>query len=205
MDLHIASKHMLEAYDGTSTIDGVEQSAGNVFVRTLVDDDTLIIVVRGTDTLRDWFDNMMCWKTPSAIGGNVHAGFQRHMLLARNLVYVPVTVSRVHVVGHSLGGAVGVLLGSLLATESPRRHVSVTTFGSPRIGDETFRRQCTYRSNLEVVRVFSPNDPVTWLPVVRFCHIGQAVRIEHRTGLSWLQSHAAREYDASARRGSRGD
>lgn len=200
MNVRDASDHILDSYVDDTTLDGTEYTCGNVFVRTVLRGTNLLVTIRGTDTLRDWLDNLACWKTPSSLGGAVHTGFQRHMLHVRNVMIVPWSVDHVQIIGHSLGGAVGVLLASALAAERPMTHVHVTTFGAPRVGDLLFQQRCGSLRNLEITRVYSSHDPVTWVPYFGFWHVGHSFPVQHRAGVSWFGSHSAAEYTSSVQR-----
>lgn len=73
----------------------------------------------------------------------VHTGFLTSWQSARKLVLPALRAAKarhpdysVHLVGHSLGGAVAALAGLELRLSLPLSDVAVTTFGEPRVGNE---------------------------------------------------------------------
>lgn len=73
----------------------------------------------------------------------VHTGFLTSWQSARRLVLPALRAARhrhpdypIHLVGHSLGGAVAALAGLELRLSHPLSDVAVTTFGEPRVGNE---------------------------------------------------------------------
>jgi pimeloyl-ACP methyl ester carboxylesterase len=121
------------------------------------------------------------WVTDAAIavqrgpgGLPVHAGFNetwksfapalREFLRGRN-------PSRVHCVGHSLGGALAMLNADFL-TSNGVADVALYTFGAPRTGDAIFARSLTARiGSRKVFRVSNPVDPVAMIPLFPFWHL----------------------------------
>jgi hypothetical protein len=93
-----------------------------------------IAVFRGTRELRNWVTNLHALPARWNAGGQVHAGFRR----ALGRVWRPLRRllagrdGPLFGTGHSLGGALAMLAGSLLR---PR---GVYTFGAPRVGDAAF-------------------------------------------------------------------
>jgi hypothetical protein len=93
-----------------------------------------IVVFRGTSQLRDWVTNLHAVPVRWASGGRVHGGFRR----ALGHVWRPLRrllagrAGPLFCTGHSLGGALALLAGSLLR---PR---AVYTYGAPRVGDRAF-------------------------------------------------------------------
>ncbi|KAI8049940.1 Alpha/Beta hydrolase protein [Syncephalis plumigaleata] len=73
--------------------------------------------------------------------------------------------------GHSLGGALAILMAVLLLVRKPdwlsRVHINVYTFGEPRVGNASFAQLvglALTMSKLTVVRVTNEGDPVPSLP-----------------------------------------
>jgi len=78
---------------------------------------------------------------------------------------------QIHIIGHSLGGAAAVLLATDLIsdlTESQRALVRLTTFGEPRVGDDSLVRilSSAYSFSTQIFRVIHYQDIVPHLP---FC------------------------------------
>ena len=105
-------------------------------------------------------------------GGRVHQGFfdSIRKILPELEPRVAAVRSPLFATGHSLGAALAVLSATLLEPVK-----SVTTFGSPRIGDTDFRDQC----RKPVWRVLNNNDLVGQLPPPGlFHHVGKLVYID---------------------------
>ena len=134
----------------------------------------LLIATRGTDVMADWVTdgNIGIQRGPG--GMPVHAGFNetwksfapalREFLRDRN-------PTRIHCVGHSLGGALAKLNADFL-TANRIADVRLYTFGAPRTGDGLFARQLTERvGKANIFRVSNPVDPVPMIPIFPFWHL----------------------------------
>lgn len=120
----------------------------------------IVVAFRGTDSLHDWLLNGRMDKVDYN-GGRCHAGFKIAADAIRGSVdwYIRNHGPRaVYLTGHSLGGAMAVLLSILV---QPKH---VVTFGCPRVGDAMFVD--SLRS--EIVQYVTPADKVAWLPPASF-------------------------------------
>ena len=73
--------------------------------------------------------------------------------------------ARVVLTGHSLGGAVAILLGQrLLDMGAPADRLSVITFGAPPVGNKAFAE---HASALNLERIVVVKDPVVKLPAIK--------------------------------------
>ena len=124
---------------------------------------------------------MVDWLTDGNIGIQrgpggmpVHAGFNetwksyapvvRAFLRGRN-------PTRIHCVGHSLGGALAMLNADFITAERIAE-VRLYTFGAPRTGDGLFANQLTRRVGKDnIYRVSNPVDPVPMIPLFPFWHL----------------------------------
>ena len=106
--------------------------------------DRIIITFRGSSSLPDWLTNFNVFTAPSPfVRGRVHQGFQNALfpVLIKILSSVqnidPHRQKDIWVTGHSLGGALAVLLVAMLIEDGV--HVrGLYTFGAPRVGDRDF-------------------------------------------------------------------
>lgn len=172
MDNQILAKYAqyaIDSYEDNENMISVEHTVANIHEET----DSTIITVRGTDDCRDWAFNFYKCQVPFYINqnsyGQVHKGFYNTMKSL--LPYLVIGKQKpLYLVGHSLGGAVAVLLGLHLAVTRPSQNICVITFGAPRIGDrELQNKQVT---NLRIYRIFNPKDMITYLPYFNYSHMG---------------------------------
>ncbi len=135
----------------------------------LHDVDNVWVVFRGTDEPGDWLTNLEAWKTMTQQGG-IHTGFfaawtRVEAAITRLLWEMP--KKPVIATGHSLGGALAVMTIYL------QDHVTIITFGQPRVGDAEF---CQRLADVEYSRVVNSGDPVTQVPSgLRFDHAGEEI------------------------------
>ena len=134
----------------------------------------LLIATRGTDVAADWMTDANFGIQRGPAGELVHAGFNetwksfipqiREFLRLRN-------PTRIHCVGHSLGGALAFLNADYIAANRIA-DVRLYTFGAPRTGGHAFARKLTDTVGAEnIFRVSNPVDPVPMIPLFPFCHL----------------------------------
>jgi triacylglycerol lipase len=138
---------------------------------------TQVIVVRGTATATEWWDNLHFGPVPfRRVGGNVAEGFldlyqtltsmdprQPAAAPDQNLGLYLRTDLPLVVTGHSVGGALVTLLAAdLMANHRVAPHV--WTFGSPKVGDAAFA--AIYNANSTVSwRIYNVQDVVPLVPI----------------------------------------
>ncbi len=134
----------------------------------------ILIATRGTAILPDFLTDFNCGVQRGPGGNFVHAGFNetwksvapeiREFLKGRN-------PTRIHCVGHSLGGAVAALNADFL-TAGKVAEVLLYTFGCPRTGTEAFARTLAQRLGAQnVYRVSHEADPIPMIPLFPFAHL----------------------------------
>lgn len=130
-------------------------------------DKVVLISVRGTASGADGLRDMDARQVPYAEGeGQAHRGFYNAFLAVKPFVerYLDAFYTgeqTVIVCGHSLGGAIALLLAEWLRREWSYGDTLLYTFGSPRAGDQGF---VTGASALTHHRLVNHNDPVPSLP-----------------------------------------
>lgn len=130
-----------------------------------------LVVFRGTDDVHDLLTDLDAGFAPEG-GGRVHRGFQEALDLVWGDVADAVGGRDVWFAGHSLGAA----LATLAASRHPRTQ-AVTTFGSPRVGDEAFGNSI----QAPVHRIVNNNDVVTRLPPpLGYRHVGELHYLDAR-------------------------
>jgi triacylglycerol lipase len=132
-----------------------------------------VLAFRGTQSVENFLtdaDTLFLQESPYP--GRVHSGFAKAVAEVwpeiRRILGEPDRSKPLWITGHSLGGAMATLASVRLASEGyPLR--AVYTFGSPRVGDQFFRK--AYR--LPNYRFVNDNDLIPHLPF-RWCykHVG---------------------------------
>ena len=136
---------------------------------------TVTVAFRGTRTESEWQADALMALTPLNGYGKVHTGFLALYLGARNRILSLLASDRnareLRITGHSLGGAMAILLGVDLIQLGWKKPDCIRVFGSPRVGDPDFAR--TFDRHLPVLeRVENECDPVVDLPPELF-HLGR--------------------------------
>ncbi|MEN9868033.1 MAG: hypothetical protein RL748_3623 [Pseudomonadota bacterium] len=134
----------------------------------------LLIGIRGTVHALDWVTDLAQALRRGPSGHPVHGGFLRTFesfepVIGEYLRHAG-SLSTVHVVGHSLGGALATLTADYLQLRG--MNVKLYSFGSPRVGTNTFSQYLTQKLKAEnVFRVSNQSDPVTMVPIFPFFHV----------------------------------
>jgi triacylglycerol lipase len=133
----------------------------------------VLVTTRGTDIGLDWLVNLNIGMQSGPGGWAVHSGFHETWksfekgLTAFLRGQHP---TRIHCVGHSLGGALAALTADW-ATTNAVAPVSLYTFGAPRVGDAVFAGALAKRVGKEnIFRVYHPADIVPMIPMLPFFH-----------------------------------
>lgn len=133
----------------------------------------VVIVTRGTVTGADWFNNALAVSNMSANNKAVHKGFNQIFNSFKNDLAIQLRAmnpTRVHCIGHSLGGALANLVAEWVDTKglgSPH----IYTFGSPRVGKNSFSESITFNLGRECInRAYHKTDIVPMVPVWPFIH-----------------------------------
>lgn len=144
---------------------------------TIESDRWTIIAVAGSDDIDDWDSNRRVSKLVQCSGRSAHAGFAAAANAIVNSGVLPPAChgKAVHIVGHSRGGALALLLAETLH-KFPLFNASVLTFGAPRVFG---RWSADLPADMRVWRVEHAADPVPWTPpALRFRHQGHRVWLD---------------------------
>jgi hypothetical protein len=124
------------------------------------------IALRGTFNPRNALvDSRMKVMWEPRLGAYIHSGF----LLAAREAYAAIQplldpAKQIRITGHSLGGAVAVILAALLAEDGGRFTIGRTvTFGQPMVTDINGARLLRKHS---LLRIVNRGDPVAMLPLI---------------------------------------
>lgn len=131
-----------------------------------------IVATRGTASKADIFSDLFAAMEPGPLGCPVHAGFNRvakSVIQEINTQLANKNPTKVHVVGHSLGGAVANILAATFALRGIG--VELYTFGAPRPGVDSFRDLLADEvKEGNIYRAFNMSDPVPLVPIYPFLH-----------------------------------
>ena len=171
---------------------GIVMSGGQAYVVTEMD--KIIVAFRDTGSDKRWerilnmlTDARATLKKMSYLDDSelseikAHEGFVSEYMLFREKVieYVDMHPEKeVHVVGHSLGGALATLASFDIAS-SLKREVNTVTFGAPRVGTSDFRNAFD-ELPINLFRVVVANDPIARVPgmLIPYEHVGQLIQID---------------------------
>jgi triacylglycerol lipase len=132
----------------------------------------MIVATRGTVTAADWITDACAAMEPGPSGTSVHAGFNRvakSVIGEINAQLANKNPTMIHVLGHSLGGAVANILAASFAHQGIG--VELYTFGAPRPGLSSFRHLLADKvGERNIYRVFNMSDPVPLVPIHPFIH-----------------------------------
>jgi triacylglycerol lipase len=137
----------------------------------------IIIIFRGT-TIKNYgadiISDLRLGVETSTTGLPVHIGFNHafcSMMPAIDefLKSHADALGTVHVIGHSLGGAVAAIAAEWLSAK--RKNIKLYTFGAPKPGLEFFAERLTKKLGAEnIYRVYHSTDVVPMVPVYPFTH-----------------------------------
>ncbi|MEI6705695.1 MAG: lipase family protein [Methylococcales bacterium] len=138
-----------------------------------------LVAIRGTSSLADALTDARMSFAHSPSGHVVHRGFS----LAYQSIKPSINSyfkqpnnnpSQIHVVGHSLGGAIACLVAEQLSLQG--HNVSLYTFGCPRVGDNFYSKTLDQllggASN--IYRVYHEADPVSMIPIYPFVPVSNS-------------------------------
>ena len=132
-------------------------------------DKVVLISVRGTASLTDILRDLDARQVPYLADeggiGNAHRGFYRSFEIARKFVerYMDAFYTgnqTIMVCGHSLGGAIALLLAEWLR-QKYSDDIQLYTIGAPRAGNQSFVKAA---ADLTHHRIVNHNDPVPGVP-----------------------------------------
>lgn len=134
------------------------------------------VAIKGTASLYDALTDLNAGTRSSHTGFSVHQGFyyafDSILFELQQFISSLKGTSVVHCVGHSLGGAIATLAADWIKANSAISTVKLYTFGSPRVGLESFAAKCTSRLIAgNVYRVYHKTDPVPMVPTWPFFHV----------------------------------
>ena len=160
-----------------------------------------LLSIRGTDDLfRDLIlTDLNIGIQTSSTGKQVHQGFNKVFKSFEadiSRFFHGFNPTRVHCVGHSLGGA----LATMAADWIRHRNIAQTnlyTFGSPRVGGLQFAQSVTQQVKPEnIFRAYHKTDVVSMIPLWPFTHVPQPGTecFIDSPGVPWITYHKMEKY-----------
>lgn len=175
---------------GAETISVIAHGSTTVLICEF--DSTVIVAFRGAHCITDLATIARFWKAP--LGSlQAHTGFVDSLngvrqVLVRELMHCP-TSKKVIFTGHSMGGALALLFGTIHAPSE------IVTYACPKVSTgDNFKK---HFDDIKVTRVTTRTDFVPYTPwripyISKFEHIGD--RVELSGTLNPLKSHSISEY-----------
>ena len=147
--------------------------------RTPKADGGMILAFRGTESLKDWMTDADI-RLVNGPGGKVHEGFNCALnTIWRNLwKRLSDSAQRgqrsLWITGHSLGAALATLATAKIRLEQSHPVSGLYTFGSPRAGDQDFKRNFEQDFMYRTFRFVNNNDVVPRIPfrALNYDHVG---------------------------------
>lgn len=141
------------------------------FGKTRQRKDECLISVRGTSLFSDWLTDARLSGARGPNGYMVHKGFSnlnKVILPQVKLALKNKKPTAIHIVGHSLGGAVATLLADSLKYYTK---LYLYTFGAPRAGSIEHATYLTHKLGAQnIYRVYHDTDPVPMVPIFPYGH-----------------------------------
>jgi hypothetical protein len=145
----------------------------------IVDGDDIIITGQGTTTVTDWTINFQLWRKRVSYLENtmVHSGFIKQYEAVRDRIHDEICkhlrskkIKRIVCTGHSLFGAISTIIALDCAIVYPVQ-VCCVTFGSPRVGSNSFAKLFDKLVGTSF-RCVRHKDPIVFSPLPgRFRHV----------------------------------
>lgn len=129
-----------------------------------------LIAIRGTSEAADFLRDVDALQVPFEQGeGRVHRGFYRAAIKAFDFAMSYLDQfnhsKTLIICGHSLGGAIALILAEMLRRTSKDFAIQLYTYGAPRAGDATFTRNAAELIHHRIVNHddLIPNAPLPWM------------------------------------------
>jgi triacylglycerol lipase len=129
------------------------------------------LILRGTETVNEWIRNISISLSSFAIPkyGRVHGGFlQTYKAVRKDIMEALSRIdlkAKLYVAGHSLGGDLTTLALPDIEANLNRKVSALYTYGSPRVGDNTFVTAFNRAFGHRSFRVANTSDIVTSIPL----------------------------------------
>jgi triacylglycerol lipase len=159
-----------DGYTLKGAFSAVEKGKSLPFGFVASKNDAFYIVIRGTQTPLEWFDDATIRPVPFRNGwGNTTAGFfSIHQQIFPTILQIinaqRANIQKLFITGHSLGAALAKLTAADLIVSGLTVKPTLYTFSGPRVGDATFAGKFKAQG-LTAWRIFNTEDLVPTLPL----------------------------------------
>lgn len=174
--------------------------------------ENIIIAFRGSESRTDWITNIKLATDPGPLlNSRVHEGFQDALfpvvisIVSAIYKFNPSGSKNIWITGHSLGGALAVLMTAMLSIEKIAVR-GLYTFGAPRVGNQNFAEQLEANISGVNFRVVNQGDLVPHVPFEAqgFYHAGERIifnadgdRIQGNTDEEWKRLKEQNEQESN--------
>ena len=178
-DLSLAQKSYralgLKACSGRESIKLIDRTHDNTTAHLSVDGQRVFLIIRGTDDLADFWQNMKLSSVKRARWGDVHIhkGFSEMSdsfmkatdlpKLLRSCAGTLGSRAELYLGGHSLGGALANIIAAELHAHNIQVH-GVYTYGAPRVGGTSWVKHFTQLFPKQSFQWRNLHDPVARIP-----------------------------------------
>jgi hypothetical protein len=147
-------------------------------------DKIIYVIFRGSDSKLDFYYNSMKKRKKIMNNVSVHSGFFNQLTTNKSCDILINQVQtllqsfptyKIHISGHSLGGALATLFGYILSF-STYNYITIVSFASPRVGDKRWKRDFQKR-NIKHYRISNRNDIITAFPLILYKHVGENIHL----------------------------
>ena len=135
------------------------------------------IILRGTASGHDVLTDLNAGFSRSTSGHLVHLGFNKTFKsikpqLEKFFAQQRTTVTTLHCIGHSLGGALATLTAEWAMQNNCSAQVNLYTFGCPRVGLPPYVDNFeNHKACGNIYRAYHQTDPVPMVPIWPFTHL----------------------------------
>jgi hypothetical protein len=198
------NKHMREFVNNMNPTGFIYESGTNVrdIEFGIILDHTeknIVVVFRGSESLLDWYHDLLFLKHPLSNGVKVHKGIYKQLMtdgvyefIRNEIIFLwnEYPEYRIFITGHSLGAGLATLFSFLFAEwcisdnitiNGKIPHIVCISFASPRIGNKIFKNKFETLNNLQHFRCYNSRDIVTGVPLYRYYHTGTRIKCKKDT------------------------
>lgn len=180
-------EYIINKYEITLFVD-IEKTSFQGFVCLNKEDKEICVIMRGTEDFKDFVHDALFFQVQfgDEKGVKVHAGFKRQLESRNANDKIIFEIRRlllenpdfsINVSGHSLAGALSVLLSYQLSSEFKEKDINVLSIATPRVGNYAFKQSYHSKTNIKHIRLANDRDIITAFPSLFYYHVGDVIKI----------------------------